>query len=191
MDSDFINKGMETVSNLSKLAANVTAKTTANKEEKKEDMNQPHNQTVEVKVGDPAENRKPVILKEKNETHIHKVFPDNRELNQMECEIEKIRLMNEHELKMRELQFRIDQENALRAERKEREEYARKERERRQEKDQKFFRRVGFVAAGVAIAGLGYTAYSLYTGPRDSKGNGIHIHKESHLKITDGEGTVE
>ena len=69
MDSDFINKGMETMSNLSKLAANVTSKNTAPKEEKKEDMNQPHNQTVEVKVGDPGENRKPMILKEKNETH--------------------------------------------------------------------------------------------------------------------------
>lgn len=188
----FLNNGMETLKNISKLAENISSNKNPVKQEKKEDnTNQPHNQMVEVKVGNPEENRKPMILKEKNETHIHKTFPDDRALSEAECEIEKIRLTNDHELKMKELEFRIAQETAAREDRKEREEYARKERERRQEQDKKFFRRLGWIAGGVAVVGLGCAAYDIYTSSRGIKKPGISIHKSSELHLTADEGKVE
>ena len=188
MDTNFLNNGMETLNNISKLAANVSAK----KEQKADEnmTNQPHSQTVEVKVGD-TDGRKPVVLKEKTETHIHKVFPDNRELNEKECEIEKIRLANEHELQMRELDYRIRTEEEYRKERREREEYARRERERRQASERRFWRVVGIGAGCAAVAGLGYAAYTLYTDSRRSRNHGISLGKPEAVTLAAGEGTVE
>ena len=195
MDANTINAGMETLNNISKFAANISAKNNQKTDEKKEENmnNQPHSQTVEVKVGETGEVRKPLILKEKSETHIHKVFPDNRELNERECEIEKIRLNNEHELKMRELDFRIEQENALREERREKEEYARKEREKKQEAERKLRRRVLIGAGAVALAGLGFTAYDIYTGARRSKINRVSLQQPEGVTIhlNDEEGKVQ
>ena len=166
MDTDFIGKCVDMASNVSKLAANVTApKANAPKPaEKTEDsnMNQPHNQTVEVKVGNPEENRKPVILKEKTETHIHKVFPDNRELNEKECEIE----------------------------RREREEYARKERERRRESDKKFFRRMGIGIGIGATALVGFAVYDYYTHSRNSQRYKLSSGQPGGEPVT-AEGTVQ
>ena len=196
MDTDFIGKVMDTVSNTSKLAANLSEKTKAPKqqvEQSSSENNQPHNQTVEVKVGE-TDQKRPMILKEKKETHIHKVFPDNRELNERECEIEKIRLTNEHELKMKELEFRIEQEQALRAERREREEYARREYERKREKEEKFNHRMGIGLGCLGLAGFGYAAYTLYTDSRRAKGHRVALGKPGSAQVNasvEVEGTVE
>lgn len=177
MDTEFVGKCLDMANNVSKLANTVANKKETKQMEKQEEqaMSNPHNQTVEVKVGNPDEAKKPIIVKEKTEQHIHKVFPDNRELTENECEIEKLRLENEHELKMKELEFRIQQEEENRRERREREEYARRERERRQESDKKFFRRMGIGIGVGAVALVGLAAYDIYTDPRRVKGNGIHL----------------
>lgn len=194
MDANFLNNGMETLNNISKLAANVSAKTQnkqAQPEKKDENMNQPHNQTVEVKVGETGDIRKPLILKEKTEQHIHKVFPDNRELNDRECEIEKLRLTQEHELKMKELEFRMKQEEQLRAERKEREEYARQEAARRREADRKFARRIGIGLGCAAVVGLGLAAYDIYSGNRRAANNRVALGQPAGISLTAEEGSVQ
>lgn len=192
MDTEFSGKVLDTVNNMSKLAANISAKTAAKTEEKKdENMNQPHNQTVEVKVGETGEVRKPMILKEKTETHIHKVFPDNRELNEKECELEKLRLNNEHELKMKELEFRMRQEEEARIERKEREEYARREREKRQQSDKKFFRFLGWGIVGAGVIGAGFAAYDYYTHSRCAANNRRALGEPGAVQLKPEEGKVE
>lgn len=195
MDTEFVGKCIDMASNVSKLASTVAIKKENKQMEKQEEanMSQPHNQTVEVKVGNSDEAKKPVILKEKTETHIHKVFPDNRELNEKECEIEKIRLENEHELKMKELEFRIQQEEENRRERREREEYARREREKRQESDKKFFRRMGIGLGVGAVVLAGIAAYDIYTDPRRAEHNKIslRISKGSVNQPVQADGKVE
>lgn len=178
-----IQKGLNVVDNLSKLAANMTDP--ANKTQKKEgkqvyregdQTNQAHNQTVEVKVGDGSGSaQKPVVLKEKKETHIHKPYPDARNLTTEECEVEKMRIQCENDYKMRELEYRRWQEEELRKERKEKEEYERKQREEREIRRRKSERR-GFIAAGVLGAiGLGCLGYSIYTDYRSARGSGLAL----------------
>lgn len=190
MDSDFLGKVMDTVNNTSKLAVNLTAKTGNPKpeEKKEENMNQPHNQTVEVKVGDQGENRKPIILKEKNETHVHHVFPENRELSANECEVRKMELEYQHERDMLELKSRIQMEEELRAERREHEEYARKEREIRRERDRKFARRLGICTGVIAVGCIGYTAYCIYTDSRRTQNNRVALGEQAAVTA---EGTVQ
>lgn len=193
MDQDNLNKVMEIASNASKVAANLTNGSKHQPQEKKvqENMNQPHTQTVEVKVGEQGNSQKPMILKEKSETHIHKTFPDNRELNEKECEIEKLRLQNEHELKMKELEFRMRQEEENRRERKERIEYERKEAERRREKDRKFMRRLGIGAAVLAVAGVGISAFDIYTNSRNPAGKRVAVGEPQAVTLAPEEGSVK
>jgi len=176
IDSNTISNGVEAAKNLTKLAANLTnnrpQQPKPQQEKKTETTNQPHSQTVEVKVGETGgQAQKPVIIKEKSETHVHKTFPDNRELNERECEVEILRLKQEHELKMKELDFRmnIEEHNRMleeqnRKERKEREERDRKEREERRQRERKTTRRIligcGVFMGATTIAALGYDWYS-------------------------------
>ena len=166
LNTNTINNGAETLKNLSKLAANLTTdkpKQNLPQEKKTENMNQPHTQTVEVKVGEQNPQPKPTIIKEKSETHVHKVFPDQRELNDRECAVRELELKNDHEYKMAELRFRMDTEDQNRKERKEREERYEKERERRREKDRKFARNVCIGMGAVFIVAAGVAIYDSYT----------------------------
>ena len=199
MDQNFINNGMEILKNTTTLAAKVaTAGNNGNQQQKKPDnLNQAHNQTVEVKLGEPsADYHKPIVLHEKKETHIHKPFPEGRALSDQECEIEKLRLENEHELKMKELNFRIQQEDYARIERKEREDRERKEREARRERERKFNRRLGIGFAAIGVVGLGAIGWDLYTNSRRNAGGRMALREPAGngagtISLTPDEGSVK
>lgn len=195
MDQNFINNSMETVKNISKLAANVSGNSGNNGQQQKrsDNLNQAHNQTVEVKLGEPAEYTKPLVLHEKKETHIHKPFPEGRALSDQECEIEKLRLENEHELKMKELNFRIAQEEYAREDRREREARERKDKEARRERERKFNRRLGIGLAAVGVVGLGCIGWDLYTNSRRNTGNKLGIREpagNTGITLNPDEGSV-
>ena len=175
MNGHDLQKGIETVANLTKLAANITDPNKQPKPQKQttqkaESTNQPHTQTVEVKVGDQGEGKKPVIVKEKTETHIHKHFPDNRSLTDAEVELEKYRLDLEYAEKDKERAERMELEQYARKEREKLEEKAREAAEKRAEQNEKTRKRLlilGSVMAGIGLVGTGYY---LYTDSRRNRG---------------------
>ncbi len=179
LDQNTANKVAETAKNVSRIVANLTDKPAPKPAEKKqENMNQPHTQTVEVKVGgDAAGNasQKPTVIHEKKETHVHKTYPDQRALTEAECAVETLRIKNEHELRMREMDFRVMVEEYSRKDRKEREEYERKERERRRERERRFTR---YACIGLGVAGaaaIGYAAYDFCTHSGLFKNRGLAL----------------
>lgn len=191
INQDTINKGVETVKNLTRVAANLTDNKPKNPqpEKKTENMNQPHTQTVEVKVGEQNPAVKPTIIKEKSETHVHKVFPDQRELSERECQVRELELRNEHELKMAELNFRIRQEEQNRNDRREREEHDRKERERRREKERRYSRNICIGMGVLGLAAVGCYAFDLYTNSRGVKNHRAALPEQP--AAIQGSGTVE
>lgn len=199
-----LSKGVEILNGAIKLANNLSEKQkNPPRPEKKvvestnTSTNQPHTQTVEVKVGDlgqqpgqPNRNKfwdkdaKPVIVKP---------YPDGRELSERECEVEKQRLNQEHERKMKELEFWIRHDENERNDRKEREDYERKERERRREENRKANRRFA-IGAGIVGAGcLGLIGWGMYTASRNCGGSGRALPEpKAELNVTvNGEGTVQ
>lgn len=198
IDMNMLSKGVETVMNISKVASNLSEKKTVVTEEprylKEGDTatNQPHTQTVEVKVGEAvSQPAKPYVLKEKHETHIHKAFPEGRELSERECEVEKLRLEYEQEFRLKELNHRIEQETIERNERREREEYARKELERRREENRRFSRNATIVAGIFGTALLGGLGYSIYRDSRNDRISRYSLPKPAGAVTLNGEGTVK
>ena len=122
-----------------------------------------------MKVGS-EQKPQPVVVHEKKETHIHKPFPDSRNLTAEECAVETLRINNEHEEKMAELEYRKWLEEECRKERREREEESRKERERKREKEDKFFKRMLIGGCIAGTIGLGCYGYYIYTNTRNSTG---------------------
>lgn len=165
INANTINDLAQTTKNVTQIAANLTKQHQEKPQEKPkpDNFNQPHTQTVEVKVGEQGQTQKPVIIKEKPETHVHKVFPDNRELSERECTVRELELKQDHEYRMKELDHRIYQEELARKERKEREERYEKDRERRRERDRKTARKVGIVVGAACVVAAGVTAYCFYT----------------------------
>ena len=193
INGNTINNLAETAKNVSKLASNLTDnKPKPQPEKKTENLNQPHTQTVEVKVGEQAPASKPTIIKEKSETHVHKVFPDNRELSEKECAVRELELKQDHEYKMEELKFRIAMEEEYRKERREREEYERKERERRREKDRKAARNACIFLGAVGVAAAGFIAYDFYSNSRGAQGRRMALCKQKvDITLAPNEGSVE
>ena len=190
VNQNTLNNGVEAAKNVSRVLANLTDNKPKTQPEKKtENMNQPHTQTVEVKVGEQQPAAKPTIIKEKSETHVHKVFPDQRELSERECQVREMELKNEHELKMTELKYRIQLEEENRKERREREEYERKERERRRERERKYSRRVCIGMGVLGVAAIGCYAYDLYTNSRGLKGRRVALPDQP--APVQGTGSVE
>lgn len=193
VDTNMIGNGIEMLNNVSKFAANMSTPKNQEKKSYKEgdNLNQPHNQTVEVKLGNDQPN-KPVVVHEKKETHIHKPFPEGRELSERECEVEKLRLQLEYDAKKDNLAYRVQMEEARRKERREADEYARKERERRHEENRKATRKL-WIAAGVGFAGLvGLAAYNIYTSSRVPGGSGFSIQQpQTGVNAIPAEGTVK
>lgn len=189
LDPNIINKGVETMKNISKVAANLTDnKPQKPAEQKPEQMNQPHTQTVEVKVGETTPQQKPTIIKEKSETHVHKVFPDQRELSERECAVRELELKFDHELKMREQALREEIEMQNLKDRREREEYERKERERRRERDRKSTRNFCIFLGAMGVAAMGFAAYDFYTGSRNAPRIKLALRSDNPVET---EGTVE
>ena len=177
IDSNTISNGVQMAKNLTQVAANLTKGNPKPPQEKpkQETTNQPHTQTVEVKVGDQGGTQKPVIIKEKPETHVHKHFPDNRELSDRECAVRELELKMDDAYRTKELEWRIRLEEEARRDRKEREEREAKERERRQEKARKSRRRAAIAMGAVGVVTVGALAYCLYTDSRNPGGKRLFI----------------
>lgn len=202
MDMNVVSKSIDTVNNFSKMAANLSNMKVHDKppvqvHKDENSTNQPHSQTVEVKVGN-EQSQKPVIVHEKKETHIHKPFPDTRELNERECDVEKLRLQLEYDAKskesdykMKELEFRMHQEEVAREERREKEEYARRERERKREEDKKYFRRFLIGAGIIGTVGLGAAAYYIYTDSRKPSSHRVALPAPETCNGQAAEGSVK
>ena len=193
MDTNGLQKVVELGLNASKVAANLSEvakqrdkNPQPNNPPKKESTNQPHNQTVEVKVGElTGNNQMPKIIKEKTEEHIHKHYPDNREMSKDECELEKYRIEMEFKEKEADRQFRALMAKYDRDERREREEYARKQDELRKQEAKKQ-RRTNRIIGGVLVGlGLGLTGYCVYTDIRANRGDGLALQAPSaSLRLT-------
>ena len=204
VNSNIIQKGLETIANATKVAANVTEGNKKAKENKGQhqenrpnnNTNQPHNQTVEVKVGQehwplPA----PQIIEKKPETHIHKVFPDNRPLTPEECKLEELRIKLEQQNKEEDRKYRMMVEERAYRDRKEQLEYERKERE--EEKKQMAKRRkVRYIIGGsIGVTLLGLIAADWYSSDRNSQVGRNSVQSlpastESNVNIQ-AEGSVE
>ena len=165
-----MNKVMDTLSDATKLAANLSE----NVKEKKDmqhisdDSNnsvQNPNQQVQIHIGDPEGKKKeePVVIHEKPETHIHKEFPDERALTADECDLALKKAQMENDLKVREMEYRRQKEEMDRRDRLFREEQERKDREEsriRNDKKNKIRGIVGVVLGALGLAGLGYAIYA-------------------------------
>lgn len=178
LNANVINDGVQTVKNLSQVAANLTKpapKPQQPQEKKQETTNQPHTQTVEVKVGEQSPNPKPVIVKEKSETHVHHHFPENRELSDRECAVRELELKQNFELETKRLEMRSYEAELDRRDRKEREEREEKDRQRRREDARRRNRRAAVVAGVVGVAGLAVIGYCVYTDSRRPGGPRLSI----------------
>ncbi len=192
LDSNAVNNGIQTMKNLTQVAANLTKEHKPQQEKpKQENTNQPHTQTVEVKVGEQTPASKPIIVKEKPETHVHKYFPDNRELSDRECGVREMELKQEHEYKMRELDHRIMLDAQARQDRKEREERAEKDRERRRERDRRAMRNICIGVGAVCVVAAGVAAYNLYTDSRGTGGRRLFIPASHKVTPIQAEGEVK
>lgn len=168
-----LQKGIEFAANLSKFAANVTNPPQATPQatyKEGDSTSQAHNQTVEVKLANPEAEKKPMVFKEKNETHIHKYFPDNRNLTAEECELRKFEIQLEYDEKDKAREFAIlmddrrREDEAKAAERDRiREEKERKDREEREAHNRKWAKRAlicGAIIGGVGLVDAGYRYYT-------------------------------
>ena len=201
VNSNMIQKGLETIANATKVAANVTEGNKKAKENKPHDnqkggnqTNQPHNQTVEVKVGQehwplPA----PQIIEKKPETHIHKTYPDNRALTADECKLEEMRIKFEQENKVEERKYRMIVEERAYKERKEKLEYERKQAEERKREMAKKRKIRNLVGGAIGVGLFGLIAYNWYTSNRNPAvgGNSVQSLPEGQGNAISGEGSVE
>jgi cation transport ATPase len=103
---------------------------------------------------------------EKKETHVHKPYPDSRNLTEEECKVETLRIQAAHEEAMAEIEYRRWLEDENRKERREREEQLRKERERKAEENKKSNKKLAIFAGAFCAGLLGLTAYGIYTDSR-------------------------
>jgi len=202
VDGNMLQKGLETMANVTKIASNVTEKKKNEwKEPRNENNNfrggnttqQPHNQTVEVKV--EAGNKDVAPEKQKPETHIHKVFPDNRPLTPEECKLEELWIKLEQQNKEEDRKYRMMVEERAYRDRKEQLEYERKERE--EEKKQMAKRRkVCYIIGGsIGVALLVLIAADWYSSDRNSQAGRNSVQSlpastESNVNIQ-AEGSVE
>ena len=198
--SMMIQKGLETVANVTKMAANISGNAKPRNDRKPEHKpepknetkdNQLHNQTVEVKVGGDE--------KQKPETHIHKIYPDNRELSHEECELERMRIQLEYEEKDKQRKHILLVREMDYKERMEREAREKDEREKLEKKLAKKRRLYYLIGGGIGVAVLGLAAYGIYTDNRDSQSNGNTsgslltegTEKKKYTDVIESEGSVE
>ena len=162
------------VSDALKTAANVTEFLNKRTEKEKEDAaleatdnsytntnTQPQHQVVQVQLGDPNAPKTPVVppvVKKKKETHIHREFPEDRAMTDAECSLALEKAKMEHELKVKEMEYRKAKEEQDRKDRLEREARMREERERhekerkeQEERENKFLGKVFKWLCGSAV----------------------------------------
>lgn len=195
INSEVIGKAFDTVNTLGKIAANVTNPNKSQQQNapkpEKSNTNQPHTQTVEVKVGDPDRKDKPVVVHEKKETHVHRTYPEGRNLTKDECEVEKIRIAASQENAREERAYNLEMEERARKERRERLEYERQQDDRRREERKKSRRNariLGYTLLGISVVGIGYCIYTDY---RASRTPGLPVPEQEIKKPIKVAGTVK
>ncbi len=197
-----LNGVLQAVTNVSKVAANLTdAEKKANRKEKtteKNDINQAHQQSVNITLGEkdkPCLPPMPMVIKEKPETHIHKYFPDNRALTKDECDLEQFRINTEEKRALREFEYRMKMADQERQDRKEREAYEREERLRKEEEQRRQRKRrkiAAYTVGGLLGAGILCAAgYGIYSDIRASKASGNNRLPEEGETVIKAEGSVE
>lgn len=198
INTNMISDGLKTM-------ANVADMLNKKKEEGGDISNsQPHQQQVQVVVGDQEKkDPKPMILREKHETHIHKEFPDNRAMTDAECELALKKAQMEHELAMLKARYEQDNKEAARIDRLEREEYEKRQKEKQEEKNDKFFKKAGkWGLAILAAIGAGYGGYRGYRAWKGIPSKGFlpgpgetltisNKQNGDYFKISNAEGKVE
>jgi len=192
MNNMDIQKGIETLANLSKLAANVTDAKSAAKQttEPKQDISsQPHTQTVEVKVGS-EQDKKPTVIREKPETHVHNYFPENRELSERECQVREMQLKFEAEEKDKAREFELKKFELELKERERLEARADRFREEQKEENKKFWKRFLIGVGAVAGIGVGCACIDRYTSSWSSSSSRLGISAPTQVNIP-VEGSVK
>ena len=195
IDPSVFNKSLETINTAGKIVANLTDPKRPQSQPNnpppkggdKSSNNQPHTQTVEVKVGDPENRNKPMVIHEKKEEHIHKTYPDDRAMSKEECEVEKLRIQTAHENAKEDREFRLQMDERDRKERRERDEYERRRREEAAAAKKKSDRRFWICASLFGAAFLGATGYFIYDDYRNSRITGLPVQEPiTSLKIKYG-----
>lgn len=152
--------GMETVANLTKIAANLTEKTNRKQTPPPEKRTpQPAtNQTVEVKISEPNASKQDAP--KKTETHIHKEFPEGRALTSEECAVRMKMTEMEMEDREKEREFRRWLNESYINDRRNERDYSR----RRIEEKERRERRVGtgLLIAGGLLTAAGVAGYIYY-----------------------------
>lgn len=182
-----MQKVMDTLGDSVKLAANLTEVTKMGGLIPSDNSNNNESnpsQTVQIQIADkdPSE-KKPTILREKHETHIHKEFPDNRSLTDAECDLALKKATMENELKKMEMEAKMKREELERADRLAKEERERKEKEERRIRNEKKSKVRSIIAACIAALGTVAVGYAIH---RDNKNSA-----NSFNTPIKGEGKVE
>ena len=178
-----VNGVVDTLGDALKLAANLSE---AKKDADGSSAAQSNpNQTVQIQMAPaPAEKeeKKPMVIREKPVTHIHKEFPDNRALTDAECNLALEKAKMENDIKRREMEYRQMMDEITRRDRLAKDEQERKDREERRIRNEKRSKRRAIVAGifGAVIAGL--TGYSMYKDYKAMNGSCDFVKGEGDVK---------
>lgn len=181
-----VNGVVDTLGDALKLAANLSESAKDYKPNDNSNSAQTNpNQTVQIQMTPaPAkeEEKKPMVIREKPVTHIHKEFPDNRALTDAECNLALEKAKMENDIKRREMEYRQMMDEITRRDRLAKEEQERKDREERRIRNEKRSKRRAIVAGifGAVIAGL--TGYSMYKDYKAMNGSCNFVKGEGDVK---------
>lgn len=165
-----VNSVVDTLGDALKLATNLTdikKEGTRMSDDSNNTVANP-NQTVQIQLANNDEKKtppKPVIIREKPETHIHKDFPDERALTDKECELALAKAKMDNEYKMKKLEYEQYESDLWHKERAIKEAQERKdrlEREAKIEKRNKVRNIVWGIIGAVSTGLIGYGIYSDY-----------------------------
>lgn len=190
-----VSKLTNTFSDAVKLAANLTeaAKERKNMESISDNSNnstQNPNQQVQIHIGDQEKDKKPVVIHEKPETHIHKDFPEGRSLTDKECELALAKAKMENERKLLEMDYQKAKYEQERRDRLLKEAQEREDKEKRRIKNEKRAKVRNVIAAIVGVLGAVGIGYSIYADNRDYR-NRMANSQTSEAPVISGEGSVE
>lgn len=190
-----MNKITETLGDAVKLAANlsdVSKKMPHNSDDSNTNSTTSNpNQTVQIQIADPTkeEQKKPVVIREKPQTHIHKEFPDNRALTDAECNLALKKAQMDNDLKIKVIEYRTYREEQDRADRLRKEDIERKEREERRIREEKKAKVRTIIGTVLAALGIGVVGYSIYADHKNGSAGKASIHITT--TPVQGEGTIK
>lgn len=171
MEKIDMNGVVNTLGSAVKLAANLSEKKPEVTDSSNNTVTNP-NQTVQIQIKDEKkEEPKPMIIHDKQETHIHKEFPEERALTDSECALAKERLRVQEQKDIREFEFKKYKYDLDRKDMEALQNRVQQYYEKQEAKNEKR-RKVRIILGGI-FAALGATAigYSIYADNRNAKMN--------------------